>query len=105
MKYGASNLGYLSECDNNFTKLAITLNKWGNYLYKNNNIADCKTVLEYAISIDIDITNVYITLANIYLAENTPNKINHLIKKASKLRSSLGKSIVTKLNTLKSANC
>ena len=105
LMYGAANLCYLSECDNNFTKLAITLNKWANYLYKQNNIKDCKTILEYAVSIDIDITNIYILLANIYISENKAHKINSLIKKASKLRSSIGTSIVDKLTVIKSANC
>ncbi|MBE5934569.1 MAG: hypothetical protein E7262_02105 [Lachnospiraceae bacterium] len=101
LMYGASNLSYLSECDNNFTKLAITLNKWANYLYKHDNVHDCKTILEYAVSINIDITNIYILLANIYISENKAHKINSLIKKASKLNSSISTSIVDKLNVLK----
>ena len=78
LMYGAANINYLSECDNNFTKLAVTLNKWANYLYKNNQIKECKIILEYAVSINIDITNIYILLANIYISENKPQKISHL---------------------------
>ena len=105
LMYGVSNLSYLSECDNNFTKLAITLNKWANYLYKQDNINDCKILLEYAVSINIDITNIYILLANIYISENKAHKINSLIKKASKLNSSISTSIVDKLTILKTSNC
>jgi hypothetical protein len=101
LMYGASNLSYLSECDNNFTKLAITLNKWANYLYNHDQVHDAKTVLEYAVSINIDITNIYILLANIYITENKAHKINSLIKKASKLNSSIKTSIVDKLTDLK----
>ena len=104
LKYGAPNLCYLSDCDNNFTKLAVTLNKWANYLYKENNLKDCKTILEYAVSVNIDITNIYILLANIYISEKTPNKINSLIKKASKLKTTTSSSIVDKLTVIKSTN-
>ena len=105
LMYGAANLSYLSECDNNFTKLAVTLNKWANHLYKQNNITDCKIILEYAISIDIDISNIYVLLANIYISENKAHKINNLIKKASKLNSSISTSIVDKLNVIKASHC
>ena len=47
LMYGAGHINYLSECDNNFTKLAVTLNKWATQLHKQNNIQDCKKVLEY----------------------------------------------------------
>ena len=101
LMYGASNICYLSECDNNFTKLAITLNKWANYLYNHDQVHDAKTILEYAVSINIDISNIYILLANIYITENKAHKINSLIKKASKLNSSIKTSIVDKLTDLK----
>lgn len=105
LMYGAGHIKYLSECDNNFTKLAVVLNKWATQLYKQNNITDCKKVLEYAVSINVDITHVYILLANIYIDENKPAKINNLIRKASKLNSSISKNIVNQLTELKSAHC
>ena len=105
LMYGAGNINYLSECDNNFTKLSVALNKWATGLYKQNQLNDAKKILEYAVSIDVDITNIYILLANIYISENKPAKINHLIRKASKLNSSISKNIVNQLNTLKSAHC
>ena len=105
LMYGSGHINYLSECDNNFTKLAVALNKWANQLYKNNQIDDCKQVLEYAVSINVDITNIYILLANIYISENKPAKINHLIRKASKLNSTIKTNIVNQLNCLKSAHC
>ena len=105
LMYGAGHINYLSECDNNFTKLAVTLNKWATQLHKQNNIQDCKKVLEYAVSINVDITHIYILLANIYIDENKPAKINHLIRKASKLNSSISKNIVNQLTEMKSAHC
>ena len=105
LMYGAGHINYLSECDNNFTKLAVALNKWATTLYKNNQIDDCKKVLEFAVSINVDITNIYILLANIYISENKPAKINHLIRKASKLNSTIKNNIINQLNNLKSAQC
>ena len=105
LMYGAGHINYLSECDNNFTKLSVALNKWATGLYKQNQINDAKKILEYAVSIDVDITNIYVLLANIYISENKPAKINHLIRKASKLNSSISKNIVNQLNNLKSAHC
>lgn len=104
LMYGAGHINYLAECDNNFTKLAVALNKWATQLHKHNEIQDCKKVLEYAVSIDVDITHIYILLANIYIDENKPAKINHLIRKASKLNSSISKNIVSQLTDLKSAH-
>lgn len=104
LMYGAGHINYLSECDNNFTKLAVALNKWATQLHKHNEIQDCKKVLEYAVSINVDITHVYILLANIYIDEKKPAKINNLIRKASKLNSSISKNIVNQLTELKSAH-
>lgn len=82
LQYGRANFDFLSECDQRFLILLRALNKWGSYIYISlNDNERAKTVLEYALSLESDISETYITLAHIYIDENHPEKIQDLINK------------------------
>lgn len=99
LQYGPANLPYLQKCDMSYTHLVRVLNDWATELYNQNYHDKALTVLEYAISIKADISNVYYMAADIYLENNNPEKINILIDTASNLNSVIKDSIVRTLIT------
>ena len=102
LEYGVANLTILSEYDNNYTTTINTLTRWGARLFELNMDEDAVTVLEYAISIGSDISRNYYMLADYYRKNNRPEEIDRLITSAESISSIMGKSIVTKLNEIRS---
>ena len=100
LKYGLPNLDYLMECDGNFTNLSVYLNKWSEYLIANNRIDDAVKVLEFAVECSVDISNIYISLANIYIERGEVNKVHDLIDISSKLNSLTGSLTPGKLTNM-----
>lgn len=100
LKYGLPNLEYLTECDGHFTYLSVALNKWSEYLLSHNRISDAVKVLEFAVDCRVDISNIYISLANIYIEQGTPDKVNTLIDISSKLNSLTGTLTQNKLKNM-----
>lgn len=102
MEYGVANLPILSEYDNNYTTTINTLTRWGSRLFELNLNEDAITVLEFGISIGSDISRNYYMLADYYRKNNQPEEIDRLITIAEGITSIMGKSIVTKLNEIRS---
>ena len=90
LEYGAPNINLLSEYDQNFTELIITLNKWASLLIAHQETAAARTVLEFSVDIGSDINSTYKMLAEIYL-DHDPDKITVLISKAKELPNHSGK--------------
>ena len=90
LEYGAPNITLLTEYDQNFTELIITLNKWASLLIEHQETAAARTVLEFAVDIGSDINSTYKMLADIYLDQN-PDKITVLISKAKELPNPSGR--------------
>ncbi|MFA9377572.1 MAG: hypothetical protein ACERKZ_12555 [Lachnotalea sp.] len=101
LKYGSANLTLLTEYDQNFTKLAQTLNKLGSRLNELGNTHSAIMVLEYAVDCGSDISSTYNLLSNLYLVTDQSDKIDSLIKSASTLNSLMKNSIIKKLEALK----
>lgn len=80
LKYGAANINILIECDSNYINLVSILQKWAERLYHNGDISKAITVLEYAVSFYTDVKRTYSLLAELYIQQNTPDKINHLLE-------------------------
>lgn len=97
LTYGTANITALTQYDQNFTFLVSTLQKWADKLYELEAIAEAKTVLEYAVSIESDVTKTYSMLASIYAQNGEQEKIFPLFQSAQNLSSSSGKIIVRKL--------
>lgn len=99
LAYGTANFPELSDYDQNFTVFIRTLGLWGSYLYNHTEGAEerAKQILEYAISLDSDISGTYVTLAEIYLRENEIDKIQQLINQVSQSDFYMKNSIIEQL--------
>lgn len=97
LSYGAANFEILSACDQNFTRLVRALNKWGIYCFETEDYAKAKQILEYAIELGSDVSATYLTLARIYLHEDSLEKIQSLIDKIEATDSFMKDSIKNKL--------
>lgn len=104
LEYGAANLNILSEYDSNFTELCRTLNKFGHRLHELGFIREARDVLEYAISIDSDVSKTYRLLGEIYVTAGEYDKINSLIESANNLNSLSKTSIINALNALNNSS-
>ena len=98
LEYGTSNLTALSEYDQNYTLLVLTLQKWGEVLYHAGLQDDAATIFEFAVKISTDISKSYYTLAEIYADRGETYKISSLIQTAETLRSSTQQIIVRTLH-------
>lgn len=97
LEYGTANITCLSEYDQNYTLLARTLQHLAEILYKSGRIKEARTVLEFAVSTDTDVSHSYYLLADIYEAEGEYDKKAALIEKAGSLRSTMKNVIVRTL--------
>lgn len=97
LEYGPANLPFLQKCDMNYTQLVRTLNTWARRLYDLDDHENALKVLEYAIECKADVSSIYYMAADIYLENNTPEKINDLISTADSLNSMIKSHIVEKL--------
>lgn len=97
LTYGTANITVLSQYDQNYTILVTTLQKWADKLYSLNDLSSACMILEYAVSINSDITKSYLILAEIYEKQNIPQRITELIAAAGKLTTPSGRIILRKL--------
>ena len=80
MEYGVANLQILIQYDENSSKLARLLAKWGKLLYENGEEDAAEKVLTYAVSCKSDIEDVFITLAKIYRNNGNELGISDLVE-------------------------
>lgn len=100
LTYGIANFEQLSACDQNYTKLIRTLNQWGVYCFETEDYTRSKQILEFAIQIGSDISATYLTLARIYLQEDSIEKIQTLINQIDSTDSFMKDSIKTRLTQI-----
>ncbi|MDO5402525.1 MAG: hypothetical protein Q4F11_03720 [Eubacteriales bacterium] len=100
MAYGAANLPFLSEYDDNFTELAKTLAALGHLLIEDGLTYEAVYFLELGIQWGSDISSNYIDLAALYIKNGCPDKINGLLDKAEKLNSLSKNIIIQKLQAM-----
>lgn len=98
LTYGTANITALTEYDQNFTVLVTTLHKWAETLYELEAVTEARTILEYAVSVDSDVSTTYELLASIYKNAGDNAALEALIKHAESLSSPSGKIIVRKLS-------
>ena len=96
LEYGTANITPLTEYDQNYTLLARTLQKWGELLYEQDFVQEAKTVLEFAISTETDVSSTYKLLASIYQDLGESEKTASLMETAQKLRS-LSKNTIVRI--------
>lgn len=100
-QYGIANLEELSNCDQNYLLFIRKLANWGSYLYEKNDFTRSKQIMEYSLSIGSDISTVYTTLGHIYAKENSPAKIDELIKTVEQSDFALKTSMLKQLSLCK----
>jgi hypothetical protein len=100
LKYGAPNINILSRYDAAYTVLARTLQQWATKLHKAGYTTEAREILEFAVETGTDIKGTYVLLAEIYIEEDTPDKIAGLIIEAEGNNSSFSKGIVKKLKEM-----
>ena len=98
LTYGTANITALTEYDQNFTALVTALQKWAETLYDLDAVEEAKTILEYAVSVESDVSGTYEMLASMYKDTGDRGALDALIEKAEKLTSPSGKIIVRKLS-------
>lgn len=100
-QYGIANLEELSNCDQNYLIFIRNLANWGTFLYEKEEYPRAKQIMEYSLSIDSDISSVYVTLGHIYAREGNPSKIDELIFTVEQSDFSLKSSILKQLTLCK----
>lgn len=98
LKYGVANLTYLSECDNRYTTLIQTLQKWSEYLWEKGQTDAAVRIMEYEVSIKSDAPSVYRKLASYYSKRGDTEKIRSLIKAVEDMNLITTKGLIADLN-------
>jgi hypothetical protein len=94
LQYGVANLNFLSECDQSYTVLVRTLQKWASLLYENGYMEESKSILEFAVSTKTDVSSTYALLSEIYKKTGQTDKIESLLQIAEGLNSATKPAIV-----------
>lgn len=102
LKYGAGNINYLSEYDNNFTTLVSVLHRWGERLYSLGFVSDAVCILEFAVSCGSDVSKTYRLLTAIYKEQKAPEKIDQLINTLTNIKMLRKEAVIEELNKIKS---
>ncbi|MCR4618419.1 MAG: hypothetical protein K5669_09595 [Lachnospiraceae bacterium] len=97
LKYGVANLPFLSECDNRFTVLVQTLQRWNDYLWEKGMTEDAVKIMEYEVSIGSDAPSLYRRLASYYKKHGQTQRINELIADVENMNLLTTKSLLTDL--------
>ena len=100
LEFGRANLDYLSACDGSFTRLVTLLKDWCIQLQSLGLDADCRDVLDFAIDIRSDNTDIFLMRAGYYINDNEADKINMLISVAASLNTLNSRLIADKLSAL-----
>ena len=94
LQYGAPNLEFLTEYDENFTILCRLLFRWGTRLNELAFQREAIQVLEYGVQLGTDIRGHYLLLANLYRNTSQNSRIQRLIDQAETLNSINKNSII-----------
>ncbi len=66
LEYGTANITALTQFDQNYTALVVSLQKWGEALYNAGRFEDACKVLEFAVKTRTDISSTYRLLIDMY---------------------------------------
>jgi len=100
LAYGAPNLPFLAQYDQNYTVLARSLDRYASFLTKSGNTDDAVKVLEFAVETGSDISSTYKQLVALYQSNGIKDKIPSLKEKASSLNSVMSPSILRYLDSV-----
>lgn len=100
LQYGAPNITLLTQYDQNYTALVSTLQLWADALLKTGHTEEAVKIMEFAVSVETDVSRTYYRLAEYYLSLGRPEEIARLTQTAQKLRSSNRDQILRQLDSL-----
>lgn len=78
MMYGPANLDTLWECDDNYHTLSQTLLSYAKREQELGNVKEAIAVLEYASSLKIDLSQIYLLLNELYQQTGTPERVSDI---------------------------
>lgn len=79
MMYGPANLEELSACDDNYHMLSSTLFAYANREAVLGRPDAAIAILEYAMALQIDSSQIYLLLADLYNQQGTPENIQNIV--------------------------
>ena len=100
LQYGAPNITLLTQYDQNYTVLVSTLQLWADALLKDGHTEEAVKIMEFAVSVETDVSRTYYRLAEYYLSLGRPEELSRLTQTAQKLRSSNRDQILRQLASL-----
>ncbi len=97
-RYGINNFDKISLLEEHYNSYVRSLFEWGEELFNLNNIYDSKKVLLEAVRLEANISQVYITLAKIYVKENNKDNLLKLKNTVEKIELSLKNKVLQEIN-------
>lgn len=97
LMYGPANLADLSSYDENYHLLTTTLLAYARREAELDRIDAAVTILEYAMSLALDASQIYLLLAELYQKQNTPEKIQNITDALFVMDESLSSLVLPKL--------
>lgn len=101
LTYGTANITVLTQYDQNYTQLVHALQQLAASLADGSHPKEAMEVLEYAVSTRTDISSSYLLLADLYITDGHPEKIENLIHSVSSMDTLLAPSIIRNLQNKK----
>ncbi len=97
LMYGPANLNDLMEYDDNYHMLSSTLLAYAKREAELDRTDAAITILEYAMSLAIDSSQIYLLLAELYKKQQTPEKIQRINDALSSMDESFSSLVLPKL--------
>lgn len=97
LMYGPANLNELSECDDNYHTLSTTLLSYAKREVELERLPAATQILEYAMSLAIDSSQIYLLLAELYQKLHTPEKIRNIETALASMEESFSALVLPKL--------
>ncbi len=100
LMYGPANLTALTEYDDNYHLLSTSLTAYAARLRELGDTKDATAVLEYAMQLRISIRSVYLMLAELYMQQNRPEKIQDIRNVLSTMEESFSSHVLARLEDI-----
>lgn len=100
LMYGPANLNDLTMYDDNYNNLSHTLFDYAKRMQELGHTEHAVAILEYAMSLSIDSSQIYLLLADLYEEMHTPEKIQGIFDALSTMDESFRSLILPKLSDL-----
>ena len=101
LMYGPANFNDLSEFDENYHTLSNTLFDYAKRESELGQTDAAIAILEYAMELKIDSSQIYLLLAKLYQTQNTPEKIQTISDTLSSMDESFASFVLPKINAFR----